>query len=68
MSKVMRSMDLGVLWMSLLVFLHTGVTRVNAVDRPTVGVIRWDAWNLIDGQYDAISYYSHRAMRPEHFH
>ncbi|CAF0744339.1 unnamed protein product [Adineta steineri] len=29
---------------------------------------RWDAWNLINGQYDAISYYSHRAMSPEHFH
>ncbi|CAF0865488.1 unnamed protein product [Rotaria sordida] len=42
--------------------------EINEINRPTVGIIRWDAWNLINGQYDAISYYSHRAMSPEHFH
>jgi hypothetical protein len=36
--------------------------------RPSVGVIRWDAWNLYNGQYDAISYYLHRALSPEKFH
>ncbi len=42
--------------------------KINEKNRPTVGIIRWDAWNLVSGQYDAISYYSHRAMSPEHFH
>lgn len=55
----------------LIVFLlwsNVSTDQINEVHRPTVGVIRWDAWNLINGQYDAISYYSHRAMSPEHFH
>lgn len=57
------------IWLYLLVFfIHIRADRTNTTNRPTIGVIRWDAWNLIDGQYDAISYYSHRAMSPEHFH
>ncbi|CAF0746483.1 unnamed protein product [Adineta ricciae] len=42
--------------------------KSNDINRPTVGIIRWDAWNLVHGQYDEISFYSHRAMSPEHFH
>jgi hypothetical protein len=50
------------------VWFCPAVATGNELNHPTVGVIRWDAWNLINGQYDAISYYSHRAMSPEHFH
>jgi len=45
-----------------------GISSTGDVNRPTVGVIRWDAWNLVNGKYDEISFYSHRAMSPEHFH
>jgi len=24
--------------------------------RPTVGIIRWDAWNQLNGAYDSITY------------
>jgi hypothetical protein len=40
----------------------------NDADRPTVGVIRWDAWNLVNGKYDEISFFSHRSLSPDHFH
>ena len=43
-------------------------TKTDAKQRPSVGVIRWDAWNLYNGQYDAISFYLHRALSPEEFH
>ena len=43
-------------------------SAVFAVNRPTFGVIRWDAWNLVNGKYDEISFYSHRSMTPEHYH
>jgi hypothetical protein len=43
-------------------------TAVNIKPRPSVGVIRWDAWNLFNDQYDPISYYLHRALSPEKFH
>jgi hypothetical protein len=36
--------------------------------RPTVGVIRWDAWNLVNGNYDAITYWVHKVMNPEAWH
>lgn len=42
--------------------------EININDRPAVGVIRWDAWNLFHDQYDAISFYLHRALSPEKFH
>lgn len=42
--------------------------EADAQGRPSVGVIRWDAWNLFNGQYDPISYYLHRALSPEEFH
>jgi hypothetical protein len=43
-------------------------TKTDVKQRPSVGVIRWDAWNLFNGQYDAISFYLHRALSPEEFH
>ncbi|CAF1119028.1 unnamed protein product [Adineta steineri] len=44
------------------------LSGINVEHRPTVGVIRWDAWNLFNNQYDPISYYLHRALTPEEFH
>ena len=38
------------------------------LSRPTIGVIRWDAWNRFQGDYDPISFYLHRALTPEHYH
>ncbi len=32
-------------------------TALDAKQRPSVGVIRWDAWNQFNDQYDEISYY-----------
>ncbi|CAF1286244.1 unnamed protein product, partial [Didymodactylos carnosus] len=43
-------------------------SQVSQKHRPTVGVIRWDAWNLFNGDYDPISFYLHRALSPEIFH
>jgi hypothetical protein len=40
----------------------------NEVNRPTIGVIRWDAWNMINGQYDTISNHTHLELTPERFH
>jgi hypothetical protein len=58
----------GFLCICLFACPFVASVKNNEVDRPTVGVIRWDAWNLVNGQYDEISFYSHRAMSPEHFH
>ncbi len=38
------------------------------INRPTVGVIRWDAWNMVNGRYDMISNLTHLYLRPERFH
>lgn len=43
-------------------------TGVNVNRRPSIGIIRWDAWNLFQNQYDPISFYLHRALSPEKFH
>ncbi len=43
-------------------------TALDAKLTPSVGVIRWDAWNQVNGQYDEISYYVHRELSPEEFH
>jgi len=51
-----------------LLVLAFASSQTNGKPRPTVGVIRWDAWNLVDGQYDPISFYSHRCLSPEKFH
>lgn len=51
------------------VFLLTiAVVHIDGATHPSVGVIRWDAWNLFEGQYDPISFYSHRCLSPEKFH
>jgi hypothetical protein len=61
-------LSFGLLSISLLTWSFVITAEKNDGDRPTVGVIRWDAWNLVNGQYDEISYFSHRAMTPEHYH
>ncbi|CAF1541593.1 unnamed protein product, partial [Rotaria sp. Silwood1] len=43
-------------------------TALDVKQRPSVGVIRWDAWNQVHGQYDEISYYVHRELSPAEFH
>jgi hypothetical protein len=53
----------------IIYFVSISISNESGINsRPTVGVIRWDAWNLYNGEYDAISYYLHRALSPEHFH
>jgi hypothetical protein len=42
-----------------LFVLAFAASQANQETHPAVGVIRWDAWNLVNGQYDQISYYSH---------
>ena len=37
------------------------------VSRPTVGVIRWDAWNQVGGRYDAVSYCAQIALAPQRY-
>jgi len=39
-----------------------------ALSRPTVGVIRWDAWNQPNGHYDAVSYCAQIALAPDRYH
>ncbi|CAF3790625.1 unnamed protein product [Rotaria sp. Silwood1] len=52
----------------LILVLTFAASYANEKTHPTIGVIRWDAWNLFDGQYDPISFYSHRCLSPEKFH
>jgi hypothetical protein len=52
----------------ILFVLAFAASQVNPETHPAVGVIHWDAWNLVDGQYDQISYYSHRCLSPEKYH
>ena len=52
-------------WLSLFCLFVVGT---KSTTRPTVGVIRWDAWNQVNGIYDNISWYVHRDMNPEQFH
>eukprot|EP01084_Bolivina_argentea_P102985 184494_1 len=51
----------------LLLFNLLSITSLISA-RPSVGIIRWDAWNLVNGNYDEISYYVHRDMSPNHWH
>eukprot|EP01111_Echinosteliopsis_oligospora_P014974 TRINITY_DN5778_c0_g1_i2.p1 TRINITY_DN5778_c0_g1~~TRINITY_DN5778_c0_g1_i2.p1 ORF type:complete len:394 (-),score=61.53 TRINITY_DN5778_c0_g1_i2:28-1209(-) len=44
------------------------VNFIDAKNTPSLGIIRWDAFNQVNGKYDEISYYSHRAMTPVQFH
>jgi hypothetical protein len=39
----------------------------NEVNHPTVGVIRWDAWNLVNGQYDFMSNSTHQDLSIKRF-
>jgi len=41
---------------------------IGEVNRPTVGVIRWDAWNMINGEYDYISNRSRNWFAPDKYH
>lgn len=52
---------------SICCFIFLCLVHVEPL-RPTVGVIRWDAWNLFQNEYDPISFYLHRALSPDHFH
>lgn len=53
---------------STVLLLTIAVVHIDGATHPSVGVIRWDAWNLFEGQYDPISFYSHRCLSPEKFH
>lgn len=52
----------------VILLLICMLTALDAKQRPSVGVIRWDAYNQINGQYDEVSYYTHRELSPEEFH
>ena len=62
----MSSSRMVACWSVLLLFFV--IAEVDGIGRPSLGVIRWDAWNVFNGQYDPIAYYLHRALTPEHFH
>lgn len=55
-------------WSIVYLILPLVIAIGTAQARPSVGVIRWDAWDQFNGQYDPISYYLHRALTPEEFH
>ncbi len=57
--------ELPCMTLFVLVFV---ASQTSQKTHPTIGVIRWDAWNLFDGQYDPISFYSHRCLSSEKFH
>eukprot|EP01084_Bolivina_argentea_P229502 387323_1 len=40
---------------------------VNASNVP-VGIVRWDAWNQVNGYYDEVSYYVQNDMSPQEWH
>jgi len=54
--------------MFLILWPFVFTVEINEINRPTVGVIRWDAWNTINGQYDVISNRSHMWFNPERYH
>lgn len=35
--------------------------------KPSVGVIRWDAWNQYQGDYDIVAYYGRKQLTPPQF-
>lgn len=51
-----------------LLLLFQATINANEINRPTIGVIRWDAWNQINGQYDFMSNFSHGYLTPERYH
>ncbi|CAF1124312.1 unnamed protein product [Rotaria sordida] len=59
----------SIIFFYIIFFISVSIsTKININNRPSVGVIRWDAWNLFNSQYDPISFYLHRALSPEKFH
>ena len=57
----------GIFCICLLGWSRATAAKLNEVNHPTVGVIRWDAWNLVNGHYDMISNLTYRYLRPERF-
>jgi hypothetical protein len=65
----MLNMSSSIVYFCVIILVSICISsELDVKQRPSVGVIRWDAWNLYNGQYDAISYYLHRALSPEEFH
>lgn len=52
----------------IIVIAHFGDIIMSIETRPTVGIIRWDAFNQIDGHYDDVSKYVQNDMSPQQFH
>jgi hypothetical protein len=62
-------MSSSITYFCIFIFFSICISNeVDAKQRPSVGAIRWDAWNLYNGQYDIVSYYLHRSLSPEEFH
>ncbi len=57
-----------IFYIVLLVGFFQFSVEISEVNRPTVGVIRWDAWNTINGEYDVISNRSRNWFNPERYH
>eukprot|EP01084_Bolivina_argentea_P272598 464173_1 len=51
-----------------IIFVALLSFATHCICRPTVGVIRWDAWNQVNDQYDEISYFVQNDMSPPQFH
>ncbi len=52
----------------LILWPFVFTVEINEINRPTVGVIRWDAWNTINGKYDVISNRSRMWFNPERYY
>jgi hypothetical protein len=55
------------LLLPLLLLLTTLSLTHASSTTPTVGVIRWDAWNQYEGQYDPISKWVYKQLTPVQF-
>ena len=51
----------------VLIYCLAASTILPTSSRPTVGVIRWDAWNQVHGHYDAVSYCAQIALAPSRY-
>ena len=51
----------------LLCSLLLAIVPALVACRPTVGVIRWDAWNQVHGRYDAVSHCAQIALAPQRY-
>ena len=64
----LRSCRWVALWCALLLSGLAGLLPLSdAASRPTVGAIRWDAWNQVRGQYDAVSHCVQIALAPQRY-